>query len=259
VSRPDVHEVAAVGFEQAAAVYERIRPSYPPDAVAALVAHLGIGPGRRVLDLAAGTGKLTRLLVPTDAELVAVEPLAAMREQLAAVVPDIELLDGTAEAIPLPDESVDAVVVAQAFHWFDAARALAEIRRVLRPGCGLAVVFNIRDQSVDWVRRFTEVTEFSAANRPHHSTTRAAFADEVSAAGGWGPVTLRTFRWSQTLDAEGLVDRAASQSNVASMAPERRAALLDGVRELARTHPDLADRSSIEMPYDTEVAMCHRA
>jgi ubiquinone/menaquinone biosynthesis C-methylase UbiE len=259
-TRPSgLHPLAAVGFDRAAAEYERARPSYPDDAVAFVVDRLGIGPGRRVLDLAAGTGKFTRLLVPTGADLVAVEPLAAMRAQLVEALgaggPDVR--DGRAEALPLPDDDVDAVVCAQAWHWFDAAAALAEVRRVGRAGAGLAVIYNIRDESVAWVRELTRVTEFTAANRPHHRTSRRRFAAEVAADGGYGPVTLATFRHHQVLDEDGLVERALSQSNVASMAPEHRAEVVELVRTLARTHPDLAGRPSFELPYDTEVAVCH--
>ena len=120
-----IRAAAAEGFQQGAEAYEASRPSYPPDAVAHILEVTGLGPGRRVLDLAAGTGKLTRLLVPSGADVVAVEPVAAMRETLTRALPDVEALDGTAEAIPLGDASVDAVTVAQAFHWFDAAPAPA--------------------------------------------------------------------------------------------------------------------------------------
>jgi ubiquinone/menaquinone biosynthesis C-methylase UbiE len=262
-----VHRLAAVGFDRGADAYERARPSYPDEAVALIVDSLGIGPGRRVLDLAAGTGKLTRLLAPTGADVVAVEPVPGMRARLEVAVPGVEVLDGVAEALPLADGSVDAVVCAQAWHWFDAAAALAEVRRVLRPGraraagsgqTGLAVVFNIRDESVAWVRELTEVTEFSTTNRPHHRSSRQRFAADVAADGGYGEVTLSTFRYGQVLDEDGLVDRAASQSNVASMEPGRREAILDAVRRLARTHPDLAGRATFELPYETEVAICHR-
>src|SRR5690606_25154234 len=129
-----IPDAAAEGFGRGAEAYESARPSYPPDAVGEIATVCDVGPGRRVLDLAAGTGKLTRLLVPTGAEVVAVEPVAEMRAVLSAVLPGVEALDGTAEAIPLPDASVDAVTVAQAFHWFDPPVALAEIARVLRPG-----------------------------------------------------------------------------------------------------------------------------
>src|SRR4051794_39548019 len=114
---------AAEGFQQGAEAYEASRPSYPPDAVARIVEVAALGPGRRVLDLAAGTGKLTRLLVESGADVVAVEPVVAMRETLEQALPAVESLDGTAEAIPLDDASVDAITVAQAFHWFDPAPA----------------------------------------------------------------------------------------------------------------------------------------
>jgi len=134
--------LAAPSFARSADAYERARPGYAPEAVAFLAERLGLGPGRVVVDLAAGTGKLARQLVPSGARVVAVEPLAEMR----SLIPEgIEVLDGTAEAIPLPDDFADAVTVAQAFHWFDAEAALRQIERVLRPGGSLALVSNRRD------------------------------------------------------------------------------------------------------------------
>jgi SAM-dependent methyltransferase len=135
---------AAPSFARSAAQYERARPGYAPAAVAFLVGRLGLGPGRVVVDLAAGTGKLARQLGPSGGRVVAVEPLAEMRSFIPA---GIEVLDGTAEAIPLPDDFADAVTVAQAFHWFDAEAALREIERVLRPGGLLALVSNRREPS----------------------------------------------------------------------------------------------------------------
>ncbi len=253
-----VHPAAAIGFDRAAAEYERARPSYPADAVAHLVATLALGPGRRVVDLAAGTGKLTRLLVPCGAEIVAIEPVAGMRTELARILPGIEILEGTAEALPLPDARVDAVVAAQAFHWFDAPVAIRECRRVLRPGGALAMVFNVRDESVPWVRELTEVTGVETADRPHHGLIRSTFAAHVAADGGFGPVTLATFRYEQVLDETGLVERVASQSWIGAMDRDEREELLDRVRALARTHPDLVGRAAYTMPYDTEVWTCHR-
>ncbi|TMM16368.1 MAG: endonuclease III, partial [Actinobacteria bacterium] len=130
------------GFGLAADAYERGRPDYPADALAFLVERLDLRPGRTVADLAAGTGKLTRLLAPTGADVIAVEPIAEMRAKIEGA----RVLDGAAEAIPLADASVDAVTVAQAFHWFRAGEALVEIHRVLRPGGGLALVWNVRDE-----------------------------------------------------------------------------------------------------------------
>ena len=129
------------GYARSAAAYERGRPGYPPAAVDFLAARLRLGPGRTVVDLAAGTGKLTRPLLATGAEVVAVEPVAEMRAALPA---GARAVDGTAEEMPLDTGSADAVAVAQAFHWFDGDAALAEIHRVLRPGGALALVWNRR-------------------------------------------------------------------------------------------------------------------
>ncbi|MGH9245269.1 MAG: class I SAM-dependent methyltransferase [Acidimicrobiales bacterium] len=128
-----------VGFGRVAGDHERARPGYPPEIAEQLVSAFEIASGTRVCDLAAGTGKFTRLLTALGADVVAVEPVVGMRDELARALPDVETLAGTAEDIPLPDESVDAVTVAQAFHWFDAQRALAEIARILRPQGGIAL------------------------------------------------------------------------------------------------------------------------
>jgi SAM-dependent methyltransferase len=127
-----IHAAAEVGFGSAADRYERGRPGYPADAVSFVIDELVIAPGRTVVDLAAGTGKFTVAIAPSGARIVAVEPVAEMRSVLERNVPGVDALDGTAESMPLEDASADAVVVAQAFHWFDGARAIPEIRRVLR-------------------------------------------------------------------------------------------------------------------------------
>jgi len=154
---------AAPSFARTAAAYERSRPGYAPAAVAYLVEQLDLAPGRVVLDLGAGTGKLARQLVSSGARVVAVEPLAEMR---ALVPAGIEALPGTAEAIPLPDASVDAVTVAQAFHWFDEDAARAEMRRVLRPGGALALVSNRRDETDALTRAFGETLARHRAHPP---------------------------------------------------------------------------------------------
>ena len=139
----------AASFGAAADHYDRGRPSYPAEAVDWLVPTTA----HHVLDLGAGTGKLTRLLHDRGLDVLAVEPSPGMRARLAAALPDVRLLDGTAEAIPLPDASVDAVLVAQAWHWVDPARAVPEVARVLVPGGRLGLVWNIRDEREDWVRQ----------------------------------------------------------------------------------------------------------
>jgi len=248
---------AARGFGDNADAYEAARPSYPAEAVAHIVGHGQIGPGRRVLDLAAGTGKLTRLLAPSGAHIVAVEPIAAMRDRLAALLPDVEVHDGTAEDLPLADRSVDAVTVAQAFHWFDPTLALAEVRRVLRPGGHLFLVWNTRDRRHDWVRTFGDLlVDGPDLERPYDSYYDVDYAAVVADAGGFTPVETWSHDWDQPCDPDLLVARAESVSVVGSLPPADKQRVLDRVRNLAATHPDLAGRDRFPFPYTTRVFRC---
>ncbi len=209
-----MHPTAAAGFDRNAAEYERARPGYPPELLDVLHRDLGIGAGSRVCDLAAGTGKLTRLLVDVGATVVAVEPVAGMRSQLAAVLPDVEVRDGTAEQLPFDDGSLDAVTVAQAFHWFRFDEALAEIGRVLRPGGGLAIVFNRRDDSVPWVGEWSRVIDWH--QRTVSSYQRTDWEAELVAA-GYADVRASTIHWVQPIDRAILADRVRSISYIAVM------------------------------------------
>jgi ubiquinone/menaquinone biosynthesis C-methylase UbiE len=216
----DIDDVAARGFEAGAAAYELARPGYPDEAIALLVAALGIVAGTVVCDLAAGTGKLTRRLVDLGASVVAVEPVDGMRRQLETVLPAVEAVTGTAEAIPLPDASVDVVTVAQAFHWFDAPRALQEIARVLRPGGGLAILWNERDESTPWVAEMSRIIRWHerTVSRYQH----VAWADVVAEAGLFTPLQEEQIPWDQPLTRDLLADRVRSISYIAAMPnPER--------------------------------------
>src|ERR1700722_7574275 len=146
-----VHRAALDGFSQEARAYARGRPGYPDALVEWLCRQLRLGPGKTAVDLGAGTGKFTQLMLRTGAKVVAVEPIDAMREQLVESLPDVTVISGAAESMPLGAESVDAVVCAQAFHWFASHEALEEIHRVLVPGGALGLVWNVRDESCEWV------------------------------------------------------------------------------------------------------------
>ena len=248
--RSPTREELARSFDDAAAVYARARPGYPDEALDWLLpAH-----ARDALDLGAGTGKLTARLVARGLNVTAVEPSDRMRAELEALLAGrVTALAGTAEWIPLPDASQDVVLVAQAWHWVQPARAIPEVARVLRPGGRLGLLWNCRDETVPWVAELGRILA-----RPGESTdTAGAAARSASLGPPFGPVErFETGRWTQTLTPEGLVELAASRSYVITLEPDRREALLDRVRELLARHPELSDRREIELPYVTE---CIRA
>jgi SAM-dependent methyltransferase len=245
----DVHHAASDGFGAAANEYERARPDYPAAAVDFLVERLGLRAGTTVLDLGAGTGKLTRQLLPTGATVVAVEPVEAMREQLKAAVPGVEVVDSTAEDIAWPDGAADAVVAGQAFHWFDAPRALADIHRVLRDGGGLGLMWNKRDERENWVAELTQILDPYEGDAP-----RERWGAWQAPFGGTGLFTRLEeieFPHKQLLDADGLVERVASMSFVAIQPEAVRLKIAGRVRALANRLPD-----QFAMPHRTHVYTC---
>jgi SAM-dependent methyltransferase len=237
---------AARGFDSAAGVYDRVRPGYPPQAVDWLVSTLRLGAGRTVLDLAAGTGKLTAALLGTGARVVAVEPSDGMLEVLRAAAPEAEALSGTAEAIPLPDASVDAVTVAQAFHWFANDAAIAEIHRVLKPGGALGLVWNRRVLSAPAHALLEEVMAGAVGETPRHRD--GDWERVLEASPLFSALASAEFPNDQPQTPEGLVERAASTSFIAAMDEPERRRLLD---ELAR-RADALPRP-IVLPHVTEL------
>jgi MOSC domain-containing protein YiiM/SAM-dependent methyltransferase len=246
-----IHESAAKGFAAGADAYERGRPEYSAEAIDTLIRELGIGPGKRVLDLAAGTGKLTRQIAPSGAEIVAVEPVAEMRAKLESVLPGIEAIEGTAERIPLPNHSVDAVVVGQAFHWFDGIRAVSEIRRVLKPDGGIGLIWQARDPRLPWIERLDEIIDRADDGHPRFRTMGWREAFDRTAL--FEPLQTATFGTVQRGSPETIVDRVASISYVAAMSAARRQVVLDQVRELIATAPETAGAEVIELPYKAHV------
>jgi ubiquinone/menaquinone biosynthesis C-methylase UbiE len=240
---PPVDPLAATGFGRAAAEYERARPSYAAEAVAWIAERCRLGPDATVVDVGAGTGKLTRLLVGTGARVVAVEPVAAMRQQLRQTVAGVEALEGRAEALPLPDGCARAVTAAQAFHWFGPG-APAELARVLEPGGSLALTWNSPDESDPTQARLEEIYESS---RPQ-SHREGPLLQRLEQSGCFGEVEERSFRHIQRLAREDLVTRVQSISFVAADAGPERERILEEVRAIVADLPP-----EVDLPYTTAV------
>jgi SAM-dependent methyltransferase len=250
-----IHE-AALGFETGAEAYERARPDYPRHAIAFLIEHLGLRAGASVLDIGAGTGKLSRLLLASGAEVIALEPIAGMRRKFSEVMPTVQILEGVAEAIPFPDCRFDAATAGQALHWFANDRALDEIRRVLKPEGRFGVIFNVRDASTEWVRDLWKIIDAAEGDAPRHR--KGAWRSVLETFAGFRKVAEKSVHHSQRGGIDLMWDRVASISFIAKMADAQRAALEQRVRELLRTHPQTRGRDAIELPYRTDTAVYQR-
>jgi SAM-dependent methyltransferase len=224
-------------FGEAADAYERGRPEYP----VAMVEWLLAGDPRRVVDLGAGTGKLTRALVGRVETVVAVEPDSQMRRVLSERLPGTSLLEGTAEDIPLRDGFADAVVVGQAWHWVDPVRAAAEVARVLRPGGWLGLVWNDRDEDDAWIRGL------SALLVEYGTSPDAGYEPVVGAP--FGPLETAEFRWIHEVPVDVVVDMIASRSYVIALDDETRTQMLSRVRDHARSA--MAPSGLVPVPYVT--------
>lgn len=234
----------ARSFGAAASVYQAARPGYPAEAVAWL-----IGDAATVLDLGAGTGKLTEALVALDRDVIAVDPVEEMLEELEVRVPGVPRVLGVAEEIPLDDRSVDAVVAGQAWHWFETDRATREIARVLRPGGVLGLVWNSRDTRTGWLREAGELMH----EQYDASTT---FATSVQIGPPFGPVESHRVEWTQRMSRETFLDLVRSRSHFITSNADDQRATIAAVDTLLRTHADLAGAAELSVPYVTH---CFRA
>jgi SAM-dependent methyltransferase len=212
----------ARSFDAVAAEYELHRPEYPTAALAWADERLDLGPGRRVLDVGAGTGKLTRGLIELGARVVAVEPGPAMLARLRQAVPEAEAYSGSAEAIPLPDASVDAAVAGQAYHWFDPVLAVPELHRVLRPGGGVALFWNWWDLRDPLQARLAKLLGLAP---------RASFG-ALPGEPHFAELERTTVESVRETTPDALVSRIATTSALLTAEPARRRALLDEARAM---------------------------
>lgn len=234
-------EEMATSFGAAAGEYEQGRPGYPDAAVAWLLERAGAHP--RVADVGAGTGKLTRVVKALGAEVVAVEPDAAMLDTLRVAVPGVETLIGTAERLNLPDESVDAAVLGQAWHWVDPVAGSAEIGRILKPGGTLGLIWNIRDESVDWVARLTEIMHGSHAEQ-------LIAGDGPQVAAPFDSLQAKTWPWLRPMTRQTLTAMVMSRSYIITATPEQRARIGSDIAALFDEVGAVGD-AVVDVPYVT--------
>ena len=245
MARDELISRRASSFGSRAADYAEHRPDYPVDAVRWALAPISTATPT-VLDLAAGTGKLTAVIASLDLDVIAVEPDDAMRAELAALMPEVTAVSGTAEQIPLADASVDAVLVGQALHWFDHEKALPEIGRVLRPGGVLAGLWNDDDLTIEWVRTLDRIP----SSTDHRQNKRGI--DLPTQLGPFCELAHREFRHAQRRTAESLVATASTHSLFLTMAEPERSRTLDAMLAYLKSQPETAD-GEFDYPLRTEV------
>ena len=251
-----VHRAAATGFADGADIYAASRPAYPGEALDWLRDRMGIGAASRVVEVGAGTGLFTRLILETGARVLAVDPVAEMLAHLAATVPGVATAIATAETLPVAAESVDAVICATAFHWFATSPVLAEFHRVLRPGGTLGLIWNVRDTEVPWVRRLSEITDRYQDDAPRQKSQ--AWRD-IFPAPGFSPLHETAMRYDHAGTAEEvIIGRTLSTSFIAALPDDRRAILVDEIRAMIAATPELTGKHKVHFPYVTRAYDCHR-
>ena len=238
-----VHEAANAGYSRNVAHYADGRPTYHPDLARRVVDRYG---GGSVIELGAGTGIFTRQLVDLGASVVAVEPVVSMRTMLGERVPEAEIRVGSAESIPATDNSADTVVAAQSFHWFSYREALDEIHRVLRPGGHLVTVWNVRDESVDWVGAITKVTEPHAGDTPRFRDM--AWRRAINSDARFGSIDEWRTENPFPTTAEGVVHRVLSTSFIGALPDERQNAIAEEIRGIVESLGD-----ELDFPYTSQL------
>ena len=253
----EVHHAAQSGFSKASSAYVSGRPGYPKKIDSWLRDTLGMCSNKLVVDLGAGTGKFTAHLVQTGADVIAVEPVQPMLDELRRSYPSVCAKEGSAARIPLDDESADALFCAQAFHWFASTQTLDEIKRVLKPGGILGLIWNIRDETFDWVAALSRIMIPYEEGTPrfHEGQWRSVFP-----ADGFAELQELKFEHAHRGHFETVVvDRIMSVSFIASLSLSAREEVDRQIRRLVNSYPDLSDETDVRFPYQTLVAWTEKS
>ena len=251
---PSIHHSAALGYSSSPDIYDRGRPEYSAEVDSWLSGDLGLHENQTALDLGAGTGKFTKRLLATGAHVCAIDPVPAMLERLKRQHVDLDVRTGSAEAIPFGDAAFDVVVCAQSFHWFAAEDAIVEIRRILKPGGRLGLIWNVRDERLAWVAALTRIIEPFEGDAPRYRTQTWR---EVFPAEGFTPLREHKFSYRHKGSPEQvIVDRVLSVSFIAALDAAARAQVVTQIRELIATAPELAGKAEVDFPYETVVLNC---
>ncbi len=253
-----VNLTAAKGFGKAADLYERTRPEYPDEVVEFLSEKFRLSPSSNVVDLAAGTGKFTRHLLFSGAKILAVEPVASMRSEFSKTLRNLDLIGGVAELLPLRDLCVNAVFVAQAFHWFKHERALSEIHRVLKPSAGLALIWNVRDDSVSWISKLNALSDSLAKENGIQKWDEGSWQDTFEKSGLFTALQEYHYHNAQNLSREALIERVLSISYVAILPDKSKAEFLKRFQKIIDEDPLTKGKDSIELPYQGYVYWCRK-
>ncbi|MGE3758024.1 MAG: class I SAM-dependent methyltransferase [Pseudobdellovibrionaceae bacterium] len=251
-----MHSAAAVGFDKGYESYEKGRPEYPAEAIEFIMKYFHLNEDTSCVDLGAGTGKLTRALCQKGLSPVAIEPVAGMQKKFKELLPKVTCITGTAEKIPIESNSQDVIFVAQAFHWFQGKQALAEIARVLRPNGYLILLWNTRDESVDWVSKLTELIDPQEGTAPRYKTGlwQKAFSGNTD----FTPLQKKEFAHNQQGPIDMVVERVASISFISALEATPKTKLLEQVKSLLKTHPQTKGKETITFPYRTDLWWCRK-
>ena len=252
----EIQKKAALGYAEVAQTYERGRPEYPAEALDALISLGNLGPSTCVVDLGAGTGRFTKLLTSCNAHLIAVEPVAGMRQKFTTQLPTIEILEGTAERIPLGDQVADVIVCAQAFHWFNGTVALPEIFRVLKLKGKLILIWNVRDLSDPLQAALSDIMNPHEDGAPRYQTMRWKAPFEHTTL--FSPLEQLAFPTMQTGDVNMVVDRVASVSFIAALPDATKKDVIEQTRQAALRCKKTTGDENISLPYLTTIFWCER-